>query len=103
MSNSFWAVPMAALFAVAMSAQGAALAGLGRYAEAEPLLTRSEAILSKDGGAPPVFRTLNERYLDALHQRERPANQVKLTSSPVPDASAQPDAIPQADQASAVR
>lgn len=51
----------------AISAQGAALTGLKRYAEAAPLLARSETILSKDG-APPVFRTLNERYLETLHE-----------------------------------
>jgi tetratricopeptide (TPR) repeat protein len=56
--------------AAAMSAQGAAFTGLSRYAEAEQALTRSAAILSKDGGAPPVFRTLNERYLDTLHRLE---------------------------------
>ncbi len=55
--------------AAAMSAEGGALTGLGRYGEAEPLLTRSETILSKDG-APPIFRTLNERYLDMLHRRQ---------------------------------
>ncbi len=70
--------------AVAMSAQGAALTGLGRYAEAEPLLTQSKAILGKDGGAPPVFRTLNERYLDTLHRREQHASELKLTSSVTP-------------------
>jgi tetratricopeptide (TPR) repeat protein len=68
--------------AVAMSAQGAALAGLGRYAEAQPLLTRSGAILSKDGGAPPVFRTLNARYLDMVHQRQQLGGQSRLTSQP---------------------
>jgi tetratricopeptide (TPR) repeat protein len=70
--------------AVAMSAQGAALTGLGRYAEAEPLLTQSATILAKDGGAPPVFRTLNERYLDTLHRREQHASELKLTSSAAP-------------------
>ncbi len=75
--------------AAAMSAQGAALTGLGRYREAEPLLTRSEAILSdKDSGAPPIFRTLNERYLETLRQRERPASQAKLTSLAAPSATA---------------
>jgi tetratricopeptide (TPR) repeat protein len=66
--------------AAAMSAQGAALTGLGQYAEAEPLLAQSEAILSKDGGTPRVFRTLNERYLQALHRRERFEHHPKLTS-----------------------
>jgi tetratricopeptide (TPR) repeat protein len=89
--------------AAAMSAQGAALTGLGRYAEAEPLLTRSEAILSKDGGAPPVFRTLNERYLDTLHQRERLGSHPKLTSSAALGESAEPKVVPPADQESIAR
>jgi tetratricopeptide (TPR) repeat protein len=54
--------------AAARSAEGAALAGLGRFAEAETLLTASHEILSKDGGTPPLFRTLSQRYLDKLHQ-----------------------------------
>jgi tetratricopeptide (TPR) repeat protein len=68
--------------AAAMSAQGAALTGLGRYSEAQPLLTRSETILSnKEGGAPPVFRTLNERYLEMLHRHEPLGSHVKLSSA----------------------
>lgn len=55
--------------AAAMSAEGAALTGLGRCGEAGPLLTRSETILSKEG-APPIFRTLNERYLQMLRARQ---------------------------------
>jgi serine/threonine-protein kinase len=86
--------------AVAMSAQGAALTGLGRYAEAQPLLTKSAAILSKDGGAPPAFRTLNARYLDTLHEREGLARRPAPTSSAAAGESAEPNAIPQADQAS---
>jgi len=56
--------------AVAESAQGAALAGLGRYAEAEPLLVQSLKILGKDGGAPPGYRRLTQQYLDRLHAQE---------------------------------
>jgi serine/threonine-protein kinase len=89
--------------AVAMSAQGAALTGLGRYAEAEPLLAKSEAILRKDGGAPPVFRTLNARYLQTLHEHQRLANLPTPTSSPVSAESAEPSAAPQAHQASIAR
>jgi tetratricopeptide (TPR) repeat protein len=89
--------------AVAMSAQGAALTGLGRYAEAEPLLTQSEAILSKDGGAPPVFRTLNERYLDTLHRRERLGSHARLTSSATLGESAEAKVVPPAHQVSIAR
>ena len=84
--------------AAAMSAQGAALTGLGRIAEAEPLLTKSDAILRKDGGAPPVFRTLNARYLDTLREREQLASHLKPTASPPLVDSAKPKVVPAADQ-----
>ena len=57
--------------AFAESAEGAALSGMGRYGEAEPLLTRSNAILSKASDAPLSARQLAERYLDVLHREER--------------------------------
>ncbi|MGA2397639.1 MAG: toll/interleukin-1 receptor domain-containing protein [Steroidobacteraceae bacterium] len=56
--------------AIAESAAGAALTGLGRYPEAETELTHSYGVLSKSGGAPLVYRTLTQRYLDVLHRRE---------------------------------
>jgi tetratricopeptide (TPR) repeat protein len=56
--------------AIAESAAGAALTGLGRYPEAETELAHSYGILSKDGGAPLVYRTLTQRYIDVLHRRE---------------------------------
>ncbi len=52
--------------ALAESAQAAALAGLGRYAEAEPLLVNSVAILDKDGFAPVQYHRLAQGYLDEL-------------------------------------
>ncbi len=55
--------------AVAESAEGAALAGLGRYAEAEKLLTHSYDILSKDIGALPSYRSLARHYLEQLYQQ----------------------------------
>jgi tetratricopeptide (TPR) repeat protein len=60
--------------ALAESAEGAALTGLGRYPEAEILLTHGYGILSKDGGLPLVYRTLAQGYLDTLHRRERRAS-----------------------------
>jgi hypothetical protein len=87
--------------AVSMSAEGAALAGLGRYAEAGPLLTQSAAILSKDGGAPPVFKTLNARYVEMLHERQALARQTRAPST-APLGSTAPD-VPQAAQASVGR
>ncbi len=51
--------------------EGAALTGLGRYPEAEKPLSHGEAILVKDSGLPLIYRTLAQRYLDALHRREK--------------------------------
>ena len=68
--------------AIAQSAEGAALSGLGRYAEADAALTRSYDILKQDNGAPFVYRTLNRRYVDELHQRERQRN----TKTPIASA-----------------
>jgi tetratricopeptide (TPR) repeat protein len=59
--------------AVAQCAQGAALAGLNRYSEAEPLLLQGLAILGKDGGAPPQYRQLAVKYLDQMHVDARVA------------------------------
>ncbi len=60
--------------ALAESAQAAALAGLGRYAEAEPLLVNSVAILDKDGFAPAQYHRLAQGYLDELR-----AGRLRLT------------------------
>jgi tetratricopeptide (TPR) repeat protein len=60
--------------AIAESAEGAALSGLDRFPEAEALLTHSYGILRKEGGAPLIYRTLAQRYLDTLHRREQRAN-----------------------------
>jgi len=57
--------------AMAESAEGAALAGLGRYAEAETHLRHSYGILSGNNGALLAFRNLAQRYLDDLHRRAR--------------------------------
>jgi tetratricopeptide (TPR) repeat protein len=55
--------------AAAETAQGAALAGLGKLQEALQLLTRCSAILEKDGGAPAVYAALARRYLEDLRRR----------------------------------
>jgi tetratricopeptide (TPR) repeat protein len=57
--------------AIAESAEGAALTGLDRYADAEALLNKSYGILKKDQGAPRSFQALTEKYLETLHRRER--------------------------------
>ena len=59
------------LTAAARSAEGAALSGLGRYAQAEKVLTASHEMLSTDEGALPLYRILNQRYLHTLHRREK--------------------------------
>jgi tetratricopeptide (TPR) repeat protein len=57
--------------ALAECAEGAALTGLGRYPEAEARLAHGNAILSKEGGLPLIYRTLAQRYVDTLHRREK--------------------------------
>jgi tetratricopeptide (TPR) repeat protein len=47
----------------ATSAEGAALAGLGKLAEAEPLLLQGYAVLSEDGGAVPFLQESATRWL----------------------------------------
>jgi tetratricopeptide (TPR) repeat protein len=60
--------------AVAESAQGAALAGLGRYADAEKLLVHSYGILNKDMGVLPTYRSLSRAYLEQMYRQwGRPA------------------------------
>lgn len=59
--------------AIAESAEGAALTGLGNYPEAEKLLLHSYGILSKEVFAPSAFRVLTRSYLDTLHKLQRQA------------------------------
>ncbi|HEX3950162.1 MAG TPA: toll/interleukin-1 receptor domain-containing protein [Steroidobacteraceae bacterium] len=57
--------------ALAECAEGAALTGLGRYAEAEKPLTHGYSILSKNGELPLIYRTLAKSWFDNLHRREK--------------------------------
>jgi tetratricopeptide (TPR) repeat protein len=57
--------------ALAECTEGAALTGLGRYAEAELPLTHGHAIVSKESGLPLVYKNLAQRYFDTLRQREK--------------------------------
>ena len=57
--------------AVAASAEGAALTGLGDYVQAEKLLNYSYAILIKDPAVLAAYRSLVHGYLDNLHRQER--------------------------------
>ena len=54
--------------AVAASAEGAALAGQRKYAQAEPLLVKSYNVLSSDAGAMPMFVTETTRRLASLYE-----------------------------------
>jgi tetratricopeptide (TPR) repeat protein len=55
--------------AVAEAAGGAALVGMGQYAEAEPALVRDYEILSRDADVQPSYRALARGYLEDLYQR----------------------------------
>lgn len=66
--------------AVGECAEGAALTGLGRYAEAEPLLQHGAAVLGKDAEAPPAYRDLAQRYLAQLHRQAHAHAQDVATS-----------------------
>ena len=67
--------------AVAESVSGAALAGLGRFSEAEGELLQAYTVLTNDAGALPMYRTLARRYLDELH-RLRPPGEATHTVVP---------------------
>jgi len=66
--------------AVAQSAEGAALAGMGHYRDARKLLVHCHAVLAGDPGAFPMYRALNQRYLDRLKTHKSDATR-KLTHS----------------------
>jgi tetratricopeptide (TPR) repeat protein len=55
--------------AIAQAVSGAALAGLGRYSEAEEQLVHGYTILSNDDGALPMYRTLARHYLEDLYRK----------------------------------
>jgi tetratricopeptide (TPR) repeat protein len=75
--------------AIAESAEGAALTGLGNYADAEKLLARSYAILSKDQFVPASFRSLAQNYLKTLHDKQRLARRPGHSAPNISDAAAQ--------------
>jgi tetratricopeptide (TPR) repeat protein len=60
--------------AISASAEGAALTGLGRYADAERILLPAYHILTHDVGASKHYADLARRYLDDLRQREAVAS-----------------------------
>jgi tetratricopeptide (TPR) repeat protein len=54
--------------AIAESVRGAALTGMGDYAEAERHLLDGYTILSNDTGAVPTYRALARHYLEVLYR-----------------------------------
>jgi len=48
---------------------GAALAGMGKYAEAEDQLVRSYTVLSNNDAVFPMYRTLARHYLEDLYRK----------------------------------
>ena len=81
MSDEHWRT------AIAISAEGAALAGLKKYDEAEPLLIRSYDVLSADKGALPVFVTETTERVVSLYEDWGRAEEAKkyLRTSEVED------------------
>ena len=55
--------------AMAQAVSGAALAGMGKYAEAEGQLVHSNTVLNNDEGALPMYRTLVRGYLEDLYRK----------------------------------
>jgi hypothetical protein len=75
--------------AVAQAVHGAALAGMGRYAEAEEQLVHSYTVLSNDYGVFPVYRTLARRYLEDLYRKwGRPQDARRYAAAKNPPAAA---------------
>jgi tetratricopeptide (TPR) repeat protein len=75
--------------ALAESINGAALAGAGRYAEAEQRLLHGYGILSKDSGTPAMYRRLAARYLEDLYRSwGRPRDAMRYAAAVAPPAAA---------------
>lgn len=55
--------------ALAQAVGGAALTGMGKYAEAEGQLVHSYTVLNNDAGALPMYRTLVRGYLEDLYRK----------------------------------
>jgi hypothetical protein len=75
--------------AIAQSVNGAALTGVGKYAEAERELLQAYRLLSQDAAALPTYRTLARRYLEDLYRkwgRPQDARRYAATKNPLPAA-----------------
>jgi tetratricopeptide (TPR) repeat protein len=62
--------------ALARAAEGAALLGLKRYAEAQPLLDSSSAALERNKAVLPSYRKLSGHYRDQLYNQWHPPQAV---------------------------
>ncbi len=66
----------------AESINGAALAGVGRYAEAEQHLLHAYSILGRDAATAPMYRSLAARYLQDLYRSSgRPHEALRYASA----------------------
>jgi len=54
---------------LAQAVSGAALAGMGRYPEAEEQLVHSYTLLNNDDGVWPMYRAIPRRYLEDLYRK----------------------------------
>jgi tetratricopeptide (TPR) repeat protein len=71
--------------AIAESINGAALAGIGQYPEAEQHLVQSYTVLSNDAGAPAMYRKLARSYLEGLYRSwGRPSDARRYAEVAVP-------------------
>jgi tetratricopeptide (TPR) repeat protein len=74
--------------ALAQSVNGAALAGVGKHAEAERELLQAYTLLSQNAAALPDYRNLTRRYLAELYRQwGRPAEAARYAVRPVRAAS----------------
>jgi serine/threonine-protein kinase len=75
--------------AVAQSVNGAALAGVHMYPEAEKELLQAYALLNQDAAALPDYRTLARHYLEDLYRKwgkPQDASRYAATKNPLPAA-----------------
>ena len=75
--------------AIAQAVSGAALAGMGKYAEAEERLLQAYTVLRNDDGALPMYRKLARHYLEDLYRSwGRPSDAMRYAAAADASASA---------------
>jgi tetratricopeptide (TPR) repeat protein len=75
--------------ASAQAVSGAALAGMGKYTQAEEQLLNAYTTLSNDDGAPPMYRKLARHYLEVLYRSwGRPSDAMRYAAGTDSSASA---------------